>query len=350
MSYRRAAPENDSDEERPEQAQDDEDCGPSQPKKNRNLWSDMLLDEKLQDASARVQIAQKNNSTKVRRGPETYEMPPEVAAKFNKNNQGEAKKEETSDSEKPLVMITPACDNPFGDVTDAAPQENFGVKSSSKKEVKAADGWWCKRGHARKYGAKHESANNQRFGGKRDWQGKTNNPKSLLTNSYSLEALLAVDFLEGTPLEELGQEMARAFGERDPETVTKIVKIIGEEKAIALFNMTRDCEKAGGMMTADKSRRRTPGGVFITLFKTDSDVSPQTKDSIFGEFKSNEKCKKSNKQKSDFDKRLSDMKKTLDKAKDAEKEEPTVANVLLGDLAEDSSKEEMNSQDVPMEN
>lgn len=44
-----------------------------------------------------------------------------------------------------------------------------------------------------------------------------------------------------------------------------------------LFEATRGIEASGGMMIADGTRRRTPGGVFMTLFKTDPDVLPVLK-------------------------------------------------------------------------
>uniref|UniRef100_A0A183E9N6 Phosphorylated adapter RNA export protein n=1 Tax=Gongylonema pulchrum TaxID=637853 RepID=A0A183E9N6_9BILA len=47
---------------------------------------------------------------------------------------------------------------------------------------------------------------------------------------------------------------------------------------LELFDETREIEVTGGMMVADGTRRRTPGGVFMTLFKTDPDVLPVLKD------------------------------------------------------------------------
>lgn len=47
---------------------------------------------------------------------------------------------------------------------------------------------------------------------------------------------------------------------------------IGREKAIELYIQTCNVENSGGMMTADRSRRRTPGGVYIQLLKSDPDI------------------------------------------------------------------------------
>ncbi|KHJ91770.1 hypothetical protein OESDEN_08355 [Oesophagostomum dentatum] len=53
--------------------------------------------------------------------------------------------------------------------------------------------------------------------------------------------------------------------------------------AIALFEETRNVESHGGMMTDNGQRRRTPGGVFISLFKLDPDISEDVKKEIFGQ-------------------------------------------------------------------
>lgn len=51
---------------------------------------------------------------------------------------------------------------------------------------------------------------------------------------------------------------------------------VGAEKAVALFESTRRIEASGGMMVADGSRRRTPGGVFVALLRADPNVSSNT--------------------------------------------------------------------------
>uniref|UniRef100_A0A183DJD6 Phosphorylated adapter RNA export protein n=1 Tax=Gongylonema pulchrum TaxID=637853 RepID=A0A183DJD6_9BILA len=59
-----------------------------------------------------------------------------------------------------------------------------------------------------------------------------------------------------------------------------VIHEIGREKALELFDETREIEVTGGMMVADGTRRRTPGGVFMTLFKTDPDVLPVLKEKV----------------------------------------------------------------------
>ena len=47
--------------------------------------------------------------------------------------------------------------------------------------------------------------------------------------------------------------------------ITGIVRVLGEEGAQALLKETLDIEKGGGMLLADGTRRRSPGGVFYQL-------------------------------------------------------------------------------------
>jgi len=47
--------------------------------------------------------------------------------------------------------------------------------------------------------------------------------------------------------------------------ITGIVRVLGEEGAQALLKETLDIEKGGGMLLADGTRRRSPGGVFFQL-------------------------------------------------------------------------------------
>jgi hypothetical protein len=67
------------------------------------------------------------------------------------------------------------------------------------------------------------------------------------------------------------QKITEALTETEPEplkTIERIVKVLGEERALALFYETLRIETEGGMLTEDGSQRRTRGGVFFKLAKT----------------------------------------------------------------------------------
>lgn len=61
------------------------------------------------------------------------------------------------------------------------------------------------------------------------------------------------------------QEIAQALGESNVGLIRAIVETIGIERAQSLLGKALVVEAAGGMMTKDNSRRRSPGGVFFAL-------------------------------------------------------------------------------------
>lgn len=68
--------------------------------------------------------------------------------------------------------------------------------------------------------------------------------------------------------EETVSHIAKSLGEVDETPLTQIagvVRVLGEEGALALLNETLEIEKGGGMTLADGTRRRSPGGVFFQL-------------------------------------------------------------------------------------
>lgn len=65
-------------------------------------------------------------------------------------------------------------------------------------------------------------------------------------------------------------EIATTLGETEKTplaTIERVLKVLGEEKALALLAETVRVEAEGGLLTDDKARRRSPGGVFFKLVK-----------------------------------------------------------------------------------
>lgn len=65
-------------------------------------------------------------------------------------------------------------------------------------------------------------------------------------------------------------DLATYLGETAPKpkaTIERSVAYLGIEGATALRQEVEAIEAAGGMLTADESRRRTPGGIYLLLLK-----------------------------------------------------------------------------------
>ncbi len=72
---------------------------------------------------------------------------------------------------------------------------------------------------------------------------------------------------------EVATRIAEQLGETEEEprkTIYKIVKKLGTDEALRFMQKTLEVEAAGGIMVPDQSRRRTIGGVFFYLVKTEA--------------------------------------------------------------------------------
>jgi len=235
------------------------------PKKNLNIWSDIAVEQNLENQmKGRAKVG---NRAKVSRGAESYDIPHNIVY--------DEKRERVQDTED----VPPTSnDDPFGAIEPEVVEE-FGVKKSSNSVPRD-------RRVARTFENKELSPSTsskpyqRRFALKRKFD-----PKLAMTQDYSLEKLANVEFPMDLPLEELGKQIAVALGEMNPETTLKVVNAVGEERTLKLFEETRNIEQNGGLMVLNKSRRRTPGGVFIYLFRSDPDIPQKIKDKVFGDMK-----------------------------------------------------------------
>jgi hypothetical protein len=79
------------------------------------------------------------------------------------------------------------------------------------------------------------------------------------------------------------QKIAAALGEKEKTPLMEIsraVYVLGEERALAALEETLKVEAEGGMVTDDKKRRRSPGGVYFKLIK--NQTTPKERGQIFG--------------------------------------------------------------------
>jgi hypothetical protein len=76
------------------------------------------------------------------------------------------------------------------------------------------------------------------------------------------------------------QAMAQALQEPNVALLSRVVKVLGPERATAFLAHALALEADGGMLTEDKRRRRTPGGVFFYLVRQGVDRKERYR--IFG--------------------------------------------------------------------
>jgi hypothetical protein len=86
--------------------------------------------------------------------------------------------------------------------------------------------------------------------------------------------------------EDTVSHIAKTLGEVEEiplSQISGIVRVLGEEGAMALLIETQEVEKGGGMLLADGTRRRSPGGVYFQLARRK--LPPEEKKIIFREKK-----------------------------------------------------------------
>jgi hypothetical protein len=72
-------------------------------------------------------------------------------------------------------------------------------------------------------------------------------------------------------LDETAANIAQQLGEADPiprEQIRRIVERLGAEATLTFLRETLETELQVGMLLPDRSRRRTPGGVFFYLLRS----------------------------------------------------------------------------------
>src|SRR5690349_3776107 len=69
---------------------------------------------------------------------------------------------------------------------------------------------------------------------------------------------------------QLAAEIAEALGETEDQprgTILRVVERLGAESALAFLREAQAVEAQGGLWLGDRSRKRTPGGVFFHLVR-----------------------------------------------------------------------------------
>ncbi|XP_022105866.1 phosphorylated adapter RNA export protein-like [Acanthaster planci] len=179
--------------------------------------------------------------------------------------------------------------------------------------------------------------------GERD-AGLRQTVKARLGSQSESSDLTPMKFIPINPLlskKEITGKLAYSLQEAKRELIVRVVNTLGVEKSLELWKLTADTEKNGGMMTVNGSRRRSPGGVFLQLMKTDPQVTQQQIHEIFAEER-----KKDSEEKHKRQRKKRRRKKTVKCKDNAEKIEG--ATMTEDDQATEMAEEGKNSARQPL--
>ena len=74
-------------------------------------------------------------------------------------------------------------------------------------------------------------------------------------------------------------QLAKVLQEPNVPLLRQVLTMLGEDRTATLLEETLQCEGAGGMLTTDGTRRRTPGGTFFQLVR--QQVTPRERARLF---------------------------------------------------------------------
>ncbi|KAM8941415.1 phosphorylated adapter RNA export protein isoform 1-T1 [Lycaon pictus] len=83
------------------------------------------------------------------------------------------------------------------------------------------------------------------------------------------------EITEDDAQEKVADEISFRLQEPKKDLIARVVRIIGNKKAIELLMETAEVEQNGGLFIMNGSRRRTPGGVFLNLLKNTPSISEE---------------------------------------------------------------------------
>jgi phosphorylated adapter RNA export protein len=81
--------------------------------------------------------------------------------------------------------------------------------------------------------------------------------------------------------DDFAADLASKLDEENLELVKKVVSAIGHDECVNFYKKTQKIERNGGMLTVNKQRRRTSGGIFLFYIKTSNEITNVQKKMIF---------------------------------------------------------------------
>ncbi|XP_027724995.1 phosphorylated adapter RNA export protein [Vombatus ursinus] len=105
--------------------------------------------------------------------------------------------------------------------------------------------------------------------------------KDRLGNRIEMNYKGRYEITEEDPEEKVADEISFRLQEPKKDLIARVVRIIGNKKAIELLMETAEVEQNGGLLIMNGSRRRTPGGVYLNLLKNTPSITEAQIKEIF---------------------------------------------------------------------
>lgn len=106
-------------------------------------------------------------------------------------------------------------------------------------------------------------------------------PKVKDINDKQSKYLTDITEMDDVTDEDLAKDVAFKLDEQNIELVKKVISAIGREECLNFYKKTQKIERNGGLLTVNKQRRRTSGGIFLFLIKTSNAITNEQKKKIF---------------------------------------------------------------------
>jgi PHAX RNA-binding domain len=88
-----------------------------------------------------------------------------------------------------------------------------------------------------------------------------------ITSDYNMIFGKEISMSEPEAVYLTAEEIAQLLGESNVWLIKRAIRVIGGTRVEAILDQTLHIEANGGMLTEDKSRRRTPGGTLFALMR-----------------------------------------------------------------------------------
>ena len=146
----------------------------------------------------------------------------------------------------------------------------------------------------------------------------------------------------------VGREIAYRLSEKKMRLFGHIVRVLGTNTAMEIFEETKKLVKAGGLLTEGQERKRSPGGTFIYLLKARGYADKSQIKEIFKEDNANVKCKNKKRNRDKREQKMAKMVNTISETNPS-KQPCMIVNEQAPPVRESVQEEKVNFEETKSE-